>query len=309
MPITLHGTNGIDSPDFNATGSVVPANGMYLPSANTLAWTTNSTRNMTLDASGRLGVGATSPQFLVSTSQNNNAGAPSVQVTPQFYAKGYAGAAQQYAGIGFAMYEHTNGYWGSGILARDDTGSYGAALAFYTSTGSATPTPSERARINSSGNLLVGMTVQANNAKLSVFSDNTTPGGIAVASNNSLFRQIYLTNTGTVLQFWNGSNQANLSAAGAWTNASDARLKKDIVDIKYGLNTVLQSKPRSFNRIDVAGEFIGFIAQELKKIMPEVVFGSDAEGDQYTVDYASMVAVAFKAIQELTQRLEALEAK
>jgi len=282
MAITLHGTDGIDSPDFNATGSVVPANGMYLPSANTLAWTTNSTRNMTLDASGNFYPNGNATQAL-------------------------GGASNRWSvvyGSVFSDGSTSNSVLidTSGTTARLSPGSVWTVQTFYTGG-------SERARIDSSGNLLVGMTVQANNAKLSVFSDNTTPGGIAVASNNSLFRQIYLTNTGTVLQFWNGSNQANLSAAGAWTNASDARLKKDIVDIKYGLNTVLQSKPRSFNRIDVAGEFIGFIAQELKKIMPEVVFGSDAEGDQYTVDYASMVAVAFKAIQELTQRLEALEAK
>jgi len=103
-----------------------------------------------------------------------------------------------------------------------------------------------------------------------------------------------------------------LSAAGAWTNASDARLKKNIVDIKYGLSDVLKAKPRSYQMNDVAGDFVGFVAQELQTVIPEVVTG-DAE-KQLGVDYGSLVAVAFKAIQEqqaiitaLTARITALE--
>ena len=182
-------------------------------------------------------------------------------------------------------------------------------ITFSTSAdGSSSPT--ERARIDSSGNLLVGTTSSANNARITVQADSDTFSnvGLSIAYSSSLFRQLYLTNTGTVLQFNNGSNQANLSAAGAWTNASDARLKKNIVEIKYGLATVLNTQPRSFERKDVAGEYIGFVAQELKQIIPEVVFGSDEEKDQYTVDYGSMVAIAFKAIQELKAEFDAYKA-
>jgi hypothetical protein len=168
----------------------------------------------------------------------------------------------------------------------------------------------EKARIDSSGNLLVGTTAGANNARITVQanSDSFSNVGLSIAYSSTVFRQLYLTNTGTVLQFTNGSNQASLSAAGAWTNASDARLKKNIVEIKYGLTTVLNTQPRSFERNDVSGEYIGFIAQELKPIIPEVVFGSDEKDDQYTVDYASMVAIAFKAIQEQQAIITQLQA-
>jgi hypothetical protein len=126
-----------------------------------------SPNNIVSDASGNVtvgnnlyvtekaGVGTTSPQFKFNSVQGAATSAPSVTAAIQVYAKGFGGGGQQYAGIGFAMNEHTNGYWGSGVLARDDTGSYGSALSFYTSTGSATPTPTERVRIDSSGNLLL----------------------------------------------------------------------------------------------------------------------------------------------------------
>ena len=44
--------------NFVATGSTVPANGMYLSAANTLAWATNSTLRVNLGATGLLSIGA-----------------------------------------------------------------------------------------------------------------------------------------------------------------------------------------------------------------------------------------------------------
>lgn len=119
----------------------------------------------------------------------------------------------------------------------------------------------------------------------------------------------FVNRNGSGMSFFvnNASVTASLSVTGVWTNASDARLKKNIRDIEYGLSTVIEAKPHSYERNDVDGKFIGFVAQELKQIIPEVVFGSD--DDQYTVDYGSLVAVAFKAIQELSAKNSALEAR
>jgi len=161
----------------------------------------------------------------------------------------------------------------------------------------------EQMRLDSSGNLLVGLTTNTAGSKMAVSSSGITIYGTG-------YRQIYM--NGNVLSFFNGSNEATLTNAGVWTNASDSRLKKNITNIKYGLNTVLITQPRSFERNDVEGNYIGFIAQELKEHIPEVVYGEK----QLSVDYGSLVAVAFKAIQEqqaliesLTTRLTALENK
>ena len=128
--------------------------------------------------------------------------------------------------------------------------------------------------------------------------------GVGIGYSTSVYRRITVVSSNST-SFISGSNTATLSAAGAWTNASDARLKKNITEIKYGLNTVMAIQSRSYNRNDVEGDFIGFIAQELKQQVPEVVFGSDTE--QYTVDYGSLVAIAFKAIQELKAEIETLK--
>ncbi len=112
--------------------------------------TNGTTTAVTIDTSQNVGIGTTSPQFKLSSSAAAG-NAPSLRQSIQYYAKGFNGSNSFYSGIGFAMSEHTNGYWGSAVLSIDDTGSYGSGLAFYTSTGSATPTPTERMRIASSG--------------------------------------------------------------------------------------------------------------------------------------------------------------
>jgi hypothetical protein len=103
---------------------------------------------------------------------------------------------------------------------------------------------------------------------------------------------------------------------GAYSNASDERLKRDIVDIEYGLATVMQMKPRSFNWRQDGKRSIGFIAQELNTVLPEPVSipedpdtlnedGLPCNG--WSVDYARMVSVLCKAVQELKKELEILE--
>jgi hypothetical protein len=167
-------------------------------------------------------------------------------------------------------------------------------VAFMTNT-------TERMRVDSSGNVLIGATTNPAGGKLYVYGN----GGVVVSNTSGNYRQMYMDST--ALGFFNGSNQATLSSAGTWTNASDARLKNSIVDIKYGLSTVLNTQPRSYKMNDLEGEYIGFVAQELQTVIPEVVSGDPEK--QLGVDYGSLVAVAFKAIQELSAEVTALKAK
>jgi hypothetical protein len=63
--LTFDGTNfattgSATGTAFIPSGSTVPTNGMYLPTTNTVAWSTNNTERMRLDPSGNLLVGTTS---------------------------------------------------------------------------------------------------------------------------------------------------------------------------------------------------------------------------------------------------------
>jgi len=89
---------------------------------------------------------------------------------------------------------------------------------------------------------------------------------------------------------------------------SDARLKTSRVPIENGLAKVMALNPIYFNWINTS-EYgpereIGFIAQEVLEIVPEVV---RFENDFYGIKYEQLTAVLTKAIQELTARLQIAE--
>lgn len=128
------------------------------PGANTLAIFTSSQERLRVDANGNVGISTGSPSHRTAIHQSSGSAAPDLRSSIQLYLKGYGGGNQYHSGIGFAMNEHTSGYWGSAVIATDDTGSYGSGLAFYTSSGSATPTPTEKMRISSNGNVGIGTT-------------------------------------------------------------------------------------------------------------------------------------------------------
>jgi hypothetical protein len=266
-------TNGsATAPGLTFSGNT--RTGLFMPSANTLAFTAANTESMRITAAGDVGIGTTNP--------TNYAG--------------YTSLSLNNATSGGVYDILTNNTRVASFFSSDVQ----TTLASITSIPLAFRTGNtERMRIDSSGNVLINSTSNINFAaasKLFVLGNGT---GMAVGygTSTSQYRTFYMNSGDGALYFHNNSNFPSLSSAGAWTNASDARLKKNIVNIKYGLADVLKMQPRSYQMNDVAGDFVGFVAQELKEIIPEVVSGDPEK--QLGVDYGSLVAVAFKAIQEL----------
>ena len=88
---------------------------------------------------------------------------------------------------------------------------------------------------------------------------------------------------------------AHVTSGGVWTNASDRNKKKDITDQSYGLSEVLQMKPRSYHYRGTGEKSIGFVAQEMEELIPEVVSGEDGEKG---IAYGLLVSTLVNAIQE-----------
>tara|TARA_B100000214_G_scaffold344000_1_gene292855 strand:- start:303 stop:1352 length:1050 start_codon:yes stop_codon:yes gene_type:complete len=137
--------------------------------------------------------------------------------------------------------------------------------------------------------------------------------GIAVgegASPNE-FRRMYWHTTNDQLQFWNGSNEPVINSSGVFTDVSDEKLKKDIADITYGIDTVKALKPRKYKMKATNKEEIGFIAQEVEPHIPEVVgTGTNPDGvERKNLAYQQLTAVLTKALQEAIAKIETLETK
>lgn len=152
-------------------------------------------------------------------------------------------------------------------------------------------------------------------------------GESAIASShNFLPIQDGTINLGSSLNRWNTAYIAN-----GVVSTSDERLKRDIKPMSYGLNEILKLKPISYkwkdNKIgktviprDKEEKKLGFSAQELLKVLPEVVKTHDwkklnENSDEYTyvenpnigVVYTDIIPVLVKAVQEQQSQIESLK--
>ena len=85
--------------------------------------------------------------------------------------------------------------------------------------------------------------------------------------------------------------------------ASDIRLKSNIQPLTYGLATVSNMNPISFTYISGEGPCIGFIAQDMINIVPEVVNPPNSDG-YLSIDYEKLTAVLANAVKEANEKLE-----
>lgn len=93
----------------------------------------------------------------------------------------------------------------------------------------------------------------------------------------------------------------NATLAGSLTQNSDRRLKTNITELQYGLNTILKLKPVSYNwekYPEQKKKSIGLIAQEVQPIINEIVnVGIDKE-KTLSLSYIELIPILIKAIQE-----------
>jgi len=173
---------------------------------------------------------------------------------------------------------------------------------------------SERARIDSSGNLLVGSTSVIQGGTICSLYDGQTRNGIVL--------QTTFTSAGTTfIRFVNsagtaqGAIDANSTTTVAYSTSSDYRLKNTIAPMTGALAKVAQLNPVTYkwNVDNSDGE--GFIAHELAEICPYAVVGEkdavDADGKikPQGIDTSFLVATLTAAIQEQQALILSLKAR
>jgi len=91
-------------------------------------------------------------------------------------------------------------------------------------------------------------------------------------------------------------------------DTSSARYKDNIRDSVYGLDDILKMQSRQFEYKDDGRSDVGFVAEEMVDVIPEVV-AIDAQGRPDAVSYDRLVSVCVKAIQELKTIVDAQAAE
>jgi hypothetical protein len=108
--------------------------------------------------------------------------------------------------------------------------------------------------------------------------------------------------SGAVTVSMSGSYTGNFTASGNITAYSDERLKTDVETIPNALEKVNSLRGVSYTKDGVRG--LGVIAQEIEKVLPEVVL----DGEEFkSVAYGNIVGVLIEAIKELTAEVAELK--
>jgi hypothetical protein len=97
----------------------------------------------------------------------------------------------------------------------------------------------------------------------------------------------------------------NIVASGTVTANSDIKLKENVITIESALEKVLSLRGVEYDRKDSGEHQIGVIAQEVEKIIPEVVYGNEIK----SVAYGNLVGLLIEAIKEQQKEIEELKKK
>jgi hypothetical protein len=164
-------------------------------------------------------------------------------------------------------------------------------------------------RIDSSGRAYIGGTAGSYGAILTLFRDSYTLESRSTGT-GSEGHIVFQNGNGAVGSiFTSGSNTS-------YNTSSDYRLKENVVDMEGALDRVNQLQPKRFNFIADADVTVdGFLAHEVQDIVPEAISGEkDAVDDEDNpiyqgIDQSKLVPLLVKAVQELSAKVEALEAQ
>jgi hypothetical protein len=101
----------------------------------------------------------------------------------------------------------------------------------------------------------------------------------------------------------------NIYATGSYLG-SDARLKKNISDLSYGLDEIMQLRPVSYQWKDQTDSrlSLGLIAQEVEPVLPELIEKAKDEAGTMSLNYVGLVPVLIKAMQQDHGKIEAQQA-
>jgi hypothetical protein len=267
-------------------------------STNTIILATNNAERMRIDSSGNVGIGTSSPTADLSVgSATSSSGDVHLRTSKTTFelTPSNSDAGGMDINVGFVA-------GGQGPLKFSMGGT-------------------ERARIDSSGNLLVGRT--SNDATVTGCTLGPIGGGVTGTVSSGANEVFVFNNTATGGTAKVAFRTANVEKGSiAWTNAStayntssDYRLKENVQPMQDALAVIAQLNPVTYTWKVDGSDGQGFIAHELQAVVPDCVTGEkdavDEDGNpKYQgVDTSFLVATLVAALKELKAEVDSLRAQ
>ena len=270
--VFMRGTNLDFGGDANTDWKIQNLSGQlrFISSASS-----NSTTSLYLSSVGNVGIGTTTPEYKLDINGNTR--------------------IKSFLSINSDISD------GGHVNINMETSTYSHALRWNDRTGHGLGSLSEY-----NGN---GLFVLSGDSPVWIAADEGSYiSGKLVVGKNSLpstyFFQVFASSTSPTVE-----GHVSLTN-GSWLSTSDVRLKKNIIELTGGLEKVLSMRPVSF---DFLGEEnnsgtsqIGFIAQEIENILPQIV-DTDPATSFKSISYANITPVLVKAIQEQQEQINNLK--
>jgi hypothetical protein len=124
-------------------------------------------------------------------------------------------------------------------------------------------------------------------------------------SNSYFIIQKESSTNGTDVFYVNESGAGYLLGSG-WTYGSDIRMKENISNLNSGLDIIKLLSPVKFDYIEGEKNQVGFIAQDVQKILPDIV--SESKDGMLGVKTDSIIPYLVKAVQEQQKEIDELKA-
>ena len=174
----------------------------------------------------------------------------------------------------------------------------------------------ERMQITAAGAVCIGKGADNSTDEGTWIRKHPTSGHgqiMVCGSGSSAYEGFYVRDiTNNHLEFY-ASYHGTVAYRGLY-NMSDIRMKENIQDITLGLDAVKELRPVSFDwkENDKGKDVLGFIAQEIEDTSLKQLVGNykdDNIGDLRSLNKEGLIPVLVKAVQELSEKLDAAEAR
>jgi hypothetical protein len=269
--------------------------------------TNGTTTAVTIDTSQNVGIGTASPATTLDVSvPSASTQVSSTTGTNRVFSRVVNSGGNFYFGIDSS----TGGLFGNGNYARNIYSDGAYPMVFATNA-------TERMRIDSSGNLLVGATSFSNSGKVSIAQDATVNEPFVINDTSGSASQVHaiaFQKSGTEV-----GSVKNTNTTTSYITSSDYRLKENVAPMTGALDKVLQLKPVIYKWKVDGTDGQGFIAHELQEVVPDCVIGKKDEVETYTdedgieqtrikpqgIDTSFLVATLTAAIQEMKAIIDA----